>query len=89
MGERESASAPSQRGVGIPAVDQTAKLIDSASRKLLGALPHDVRKSYKSESIRTTSKGPVLDTMDSSPADILIGAQTRSCELLKTVEGAM
>jgi hypothetical protein len=71
-------------GVGIP----MAEWRDTTGRQLPGALPSDVRKTHKSESIRArTATDPVLDTPKSSRTEQPIGTRTHSSELLETVGG--
>jgi anionic cell wall polymer biosynthesis LytR-Cps2A-Psr (LCP) family protein len=68
-------------GVGIRVADNR-----DTGRKLLGALPSDVRKTHKTESIRARmTTDPVLDTSSSSRQD-QPGTRTHSSELLETVE---
>jgi hypothetical protein len=80
MGDREGESVPGHTGGG-----HSEGSVTGTGRQLLGALPKDVRKTHMSESIRVTSKGPVLDTLESSPADTPIGTQTLLPELLPAV----
>ena len=78
MGERERASVSGLKG-GRFCRRQRYRYWQATA----WGLPQDVT-SYMSESIGATSKGPVLDTPGSSPADIP-GARTLSSKLLSTV----